>query len=104
MNKNFKLDNVTLLHNNISIFFDYPWDKNMSLEELIVGLHRRLNKVRKIDLNVELKNHIFLKKAKLEVTVKVWSLVCLVVTALFKYWQQVWELHHILRASAGLNS
>lgn len=66
MDKKFGLDTVTLLHNNISDFFDYNWDKSMSVEEFIVGFHSRLDKISKLDMNDELKGHLLLKQANLD--------------------------------------
>lgn len=66
MDKKFGLDSVTLLHNNISDFFDYNWDKHMTVEEFVVGFHSRLDKVSKLDMNDELKGHLLLKQANLD--------------------------------------
>lgn len=64
--KKFGLDTVTLLHNNISDFFDYSWDETMSVDEFVVGFHSRLENVRKMDMNDELKGYHILKQANLD--------------------------------------
>lgn len=66
MDKKFGLDTVTLLHNNISDFFDYNWDHTMSVEEFVVGFHSRLDRISKLDMNDELKGHLLLKQANLD--------------------------------------
>lgn len=37
--KNLGLDAVILLQNIISEFFEYNWEKNMSVEEFVAGFH-----------------------------------------------------------------
>lgn len=60
------LDTVTLLHDSISGFFDYQWDKSLSVEEFVVGFHSRLDKKSELDINDELKGHLYQKQANLD--------------------------------------
>lgn len=66
LDRKFGLDQTTLLHNNISSFFDYTWESNMSVEEFVIGFHSRLDKISKLNLNDELKGHLLLRQANLD--------------------------------------
>lgn len=66
LDKTFGLDTVTLLHDNISDFFDYNWDKHLLVEEFFVAFHSCLGKISKLDMNDELKEHLYLEQASLD--------------------------------------
>lgn len=65
MDRKLRLDIVTLLHNNISDFFDPNRDRQMSVQKFVVEFHSRLDKISKVDMNVEPKDHLLLKQANL---------------------------------------
>lgn len=66
MDKKFGLDTVSVLHNGISEFFHYNWEKQMSVDEFDVGLHSRLEKTSNLDKNDVLREHLLLKEANLD--------------------------------------
>lgn len=66
MDENFGLHSVTLLHNNISVFFDYNLDREMSVKEFIVGFHSRFEKISKLDMTDELEGQLLLTQASLK--------------------------------------
>lgn len=66
MDKKFGCDCTTLLHNNVSAFSDYTWDKSMTIDEFVVGFLIRLDKIQKLELKDELKSHLRLTRANLD--------------------------------------
>lgn len=59
-------DSTTSLHNNVSALFDYRWEKSMTVVEFVVGFHTMWDKINKLQLNHELKGHLFLSQANLD--------------------------------------
>lgn len=67
MDKKFGCDCTCVLHNNVSAFFDYTWDKSMTVEEFLAGLHTRVDEIHKLELSDELKGHVLLRQSTLDV-------------------------------------
>lgn len=45
LDKMFGFDAAMLLHNNVSAFFDYIWERNMAVDEFVIGFHARHDKI-----------------------------------------------------------
>lgn len=67
MDKNFGMDIVTLLHKKIFKFFVYNWDRFMSVDAFVVGVHSCLDKIIKLVMKEHLKDHLLLKQASLDI-------------------------------------
>lgn len=57
------VDSTALLHNNISAFSDYTWDRRITVDEFVLGFHYELDKISKLDLIEELNGHLLLKQS-----------------------------------------
>lgn len=82
----FGFGTVTLLHNNISDFFGYNCEKQMSVEEFVAGSNSGLDKIRKLNINKELKS--------------IWSWNRQISTAVTAIWSQ--ELKEVTALSWNL--
>lgn len=65
LEKTIGVDNVTLLHNNISSFFDMSWEKTMKVDEFVVRFHSTLGRICTLKLNDGLKGHLLLRQEDL---------------------------------------
>lgn len=66
LDKKFGLDKISLLHKNVSEFFDFVWDRNDTVDEFVIGFHSRLEKISTLALDETLKGHILLRQANLD--------------------------------------
>lgn len=49
----------------LQAFFDFVWEKEMLVDEFVIGLHTRLDKISKLNMNDELTGHLLLSQANL---------------------------------------
>lgn len=61
-----KSDSTTILHNKVFAFFDYIWEKTMSVYEFVAEFHAMLVKIALLNLKTELKGHLLIPQAKLD--------------------------------------
>lgn len=47
-------------------FFDFGWTKKMIVDEVVLGFHSRLDKIIKVDMSDELKDHLLLRQVDLD--------------------------------------
>lgn len=65
MERKFGFNCTTLLHNNVSSFFDYRLDKSMTVGEFVARFHTRRDEIHKLELNDEPKGHLLLRQINL---------------------------------------
>lgn len=61
--KKYGLDKVSLLHGNVSYFFDFVWDRSATVGEFLIVFHSRLEKISSLTLDKKVKGHIVLRRA-----------------------------------------
>lgn len=66
LNKDLGLNKFSLLHNDVSKFFYFIWDRSRFVDEFIIGFHFCFEKLSSLSLDEELEGHILLRQANLD--------------------------------------
>lgn len=66
MDKKFGCDSTTLLHRNVTVFFNFTWEKTVCVDEFVIVFYAKLDKISVVDLKDEFNGYLLLKQANLD--------------------------------------